>query len=483
MSTKIEDEDLDGAEQSGDEEDEEGGGSKRRGAQTGRSVTLSMLMSDGILQHGENVLSIDYLGSRFTGDLLKDGKIKWRETQEVYSSPSSWAVHCKKLLNPDKKSGCGWSTIRYKGKKLDWYKATWFRKQRIKKRTTEGPGEQKSSNSSKFHRPKQDDRENNVGAKAPTGEKTKSGIVIKKPLAYQNAPEQPAPKETLILSHGALGTRNVDCDLNTLVISTPFSVLDRIQPFTLTISTNCLLLIDFHCHLTESEVVGYLGGTWDIAAHNLSILQAFPCRGRLGDKEAAPAIEEEIRESLEQRHLTVVGWYHSHPKAPPQPSLRDCNSQLDYQITMKGESDSSYTPCVGLICCCDQSILSKSTPYVKDESCVDAKYLAYWVMPPPEHRPNEYGKPMQMMYNIAQDSFLTQDLLMEMRLLSEYYRGSPDALNFCKDFEPHNMSYWEKLKRSLTSKLPRDLQVTSGDTQGQAVDHFWEFVKGLIMPV
>lgn len=461
MSTKIEDEDLDAAEQSGDDEDEEGGVSKRRGAQTGRSVTLSMLMSDGILQHGENVLSIDYLGSRFTGDLLKDGKIKWRETQEVYSSPSSWAVHCKKLLNPDKKSGCGWSTIRYKGKKLDWYKATWFRKQRIKK----------------------DDRENNVGAKVPTGEKTKSGIVIKKPLAYQNAPEQPAPKETLILSHGALGTRNVDCDLNTLVISTPFSVLDRIQPFTLTISTNCLLLIDFHCHLTESEVVGYLGGTWDIAAHNLSILQAFPCRGRLGDKEAAPAIEEEIRESLEQRHLTLVGWYHSHPKAPPQPSLRDCNSQLDYQITMKGESDSSYTPCVGLICCCAESILSKPTPYVKDESCVDAKYLAYWVMPPPEHRPNEYGKPMQMMYNIAQDSFLTQDLLMEMRLLSEYYRGSPDALNFCKDFEPHNMSYWEKLKRSLTSKLPRDLQVTSGDTQGQAVDHFWEFVKGLIMPV
>ncbi|XP_075733026.1 MPN domain-containing protein isoform X2 [Rhipicephalus microplus] len=435
MSTKIEDEDLDAGEQSGEEEDEEGGLSKRRGA--GRSVTLSMLMSQGILQHGENVLSIDYLGSRFTGDLLKDGKIKWRETQEVYSSPSSWAVHCKKLLNPDKKSGCGWSTIRYKGKKLDWYKATWFRKQRIKK----------------------DDRENNIGAKTSTGEKTKSGIVIKKPLAYQNAPGQPTPKETLILSHGALGTRNVDSDLNTLVISTPFSVLDRIQPFTLTISTNCLLLIDFHCHLTESEVVGYLGGTWDIAAHNLSILQAFPCRGRLGDKEAAPAIEEEIRESLEQRHLTVVGWYHSHPKAPPQPSLRDCNSQLDYQITMKGESDSSYTPCVGLIC----------SPYVKDESCVDAKYLAYWVMPPPEHRPNEYGRPMQMMYNVAQDSFLTQDLLMEMRLLSEYYRGSPDALNFCKDFEPHNISYWEKLKRSLTSKLPRDLQVTSGDTQGPHV--------------
>ncbi|CAN8000507.1 unnamed protein product, partial [Ixodes pacificus] len=129
MSTKIEDEDLEAGDQSGEDDDEEGL-SKRRGAHTGRSVTLSMLMTDGVLQHGENVLSIDYLGSRFTGDLLKDGKIKWRETQEIYSSPSSWAVHCKKLLNPDKKSGCGWSTIRYKGKKLDWYKATWFRKQR-----------------------------------------------------------------------------------------------------------------------------------------------------------------------------------------------------------------------------------------------------------------------------------------------------------------------------------------------------------------
>ncbi|EEC04660.1 MPN domain-containing protein, putative, partial [Ixodes scapularis] len=405
-------------------------------------------------------------GSRFTGDLLKDGKIKWRETQEIYSSPSSWAVHCKKLLNPDKKSGCGWSTIRYKGKKLDWYKATWFRKQRIKKhddfRAVHGAGEALVG----------------VGGGENSRNSTVAVVVGATQQRFQQV-EQPcllhrtAPKETLILNHGALGTRNIECDLNTLVISTPFSVLDRIQPFTLTISTNCLLLIIFHIWLIHAFSLMHSDGDTFTCKNNLSILQAFPCRARLADKEAAPGIEEEIRESLEQRHLTVVGWYHSHPRAPPQPSLRDCNCQLDYQITMKGESDSSYTPCVGLIC----------SPYVKDESCVDAKYLAYWVMPPPEHRPNEYGKPMQMMYNVAQDSFLTQDLLMEMRLLSEYYRGSPDSLNFCKDFEPHSISYWEKLKRSLTSKLPRDLQVTSGDSQGQAVDHFWEFVKGLIMPV
>lgn len=59
----------------------------------------------------------------------------------------------------------------------------------------------------------------------------------------------------------------------------------------------------------------------------------------------------QIRRSLERRHLSVVGWYHSHPTFPAQPTIKDVDSQMEYQITMKGDSDSSYTPCLGLICC------------------------------------------------------------------------------------------------------------------------------------
>ena len=47
----------------------------------------------------------------------------------------------------------------------------------------------------------------------------------------------------------------------------------------------------------------------------------------------------------------VVGWYHSHPRIPPLPSRDDVSRQLDYQITMKGASEASYIPCVGLIIC------------------------------------------------------------------------------------------------------------------------------------
>lgn len=62
------------------------------------------------------------------GDLGSDGTITWQETGQVFNSPSAWATHCKRLVNPAKKSGCGWASVRYKGQKLDQYKAAWLRK-------------------------------------------------------------------------------------------------------------------------------------------------------------------------------------------------------------------------------------------------------------------------------------------------------------------------------------------------------------------
>lgn len=48
----------------------------------------------------------------------------------------------------------------------------------------------------------------------------------------------------------------------------PFSNLGKIQPFLVSLSTNAALLMDFHCHLTKSEVSGYLAGYWDVNAHS-----------------------------------------------------------------------------------------------------------------------------------------------------------------------------------------------------------------------
>lgn len=78
---------------------------------------------------------------------------------------------------------------------------------------------------------------------------------------------------------------------------------------------------------------------------------AFPCRSRLDDQTNGPLVEKEIRKEIEERGLIPVGWYHSHPMLPAAPSLRDIDKQLDHEMHMKGSSDSSYTPCVGVICC------------------------------------------------------------------------------------------------------------------------------------
>jgi hypothetical protein len=45
---------------------------------------------------------------------------------------------------------------------------------------------------------------------------------------------------------------------------------------------------------------------------------------------------------------------------------------------------------------------------------MESALVCYWVMPPPESRPQEYGRPMLMSYSVNQDQFLSQDALNEM---------------------------------------------------------------------
>ena len=70
-------------------------------------LTLTALLEEGLVEPGVGVMSIDYLGQTFKGDLLACGKIKSQETGLIFNNPSAWAISCKKIINPAKKSGCG----------------------------------------------------------------------------------------------------------------------------------------------------------------------------------------------------------------------------------------------------------------------------------------------------------------------------------------------------------------------------------------
>ncbi|XP_062452028.1 MPN domain-containing protein isoform X4 [Rhea pennata] len=342
-------------------EPEPGSGAKAaagaRGAVlTRRGITLRVLLRDGLLEPARGVLSIYYLGKKFVGDLGADGTITWQETGQVFNSPSAWATHCKRLVNPAKKSGCGWASVRYKGQKLDQYKAAWLRQHQPNAPATD---ESLASEGEEDEPPEEEEEEAAV-AKAPEPAAAKKPEERSKKQQCKSPAEQPAAehgpagkrpenKPRVPVRYCTLGTRDSARNPQTLVEVTSFAAINKFQPFNVAISSNVLLLLDFHSHLTRSEVVGYLGGRWDTNTQLLTVLRAFPCRTRLGDAESAAAVEEEICQSLFLRGLSLVGWYHSHPSGPALPSLHDIDAQMDYQLKLQG-SGNGFQPCLALIC-------------------------------------------------------------------------------------------------------------------------------------
>ncbi|KAM7141986.1 MPN domain-containing protein isoform 5-T7 [Molossus nigricans] len=241
-----------------------------------------------------------------------------------------------------------------------------------------------------------------------------------------------------------LGSRDSARNPHTLVEVTSFAAINKFQPFNVAISSNVLFLLDFHSHLTRSEVVGYLGGRWDINSQMLTVLRAFPCRSRLGDVDTSATIEEEIYQSLLLRGLSLVGWYHSHPHSPALPSLQDIDTQMDYQLRLQGSSN-GFQPCLALLC----------SPYYSGNPGPESKISPFWVMPPPEQRPSDYGIPMDVEMAYVPDSFLTNDILHEMMLLVEFYKGAPDLVRFQEPWNQEH-TYLDKLKISLASRMPKD---------------------------
>ncbi|KAK7111562.1 MPN domain-containing protein-like [Littorina saxatilis] len=502
---------------------------KAKQALTGRGVTLSDLMDDDIIQAGANTLSIDYRGQRFEADLLPTGKIKWQGAEEEFGTPSAWATHCKRLVNPIKRSGCGWASVKYKGRKLDTWKSVWSRRHhpgspfrstsphqaalaveshngtslRAMQLARQENGKPKtevtatteaaqtslvetitsttassltgtaevSATAASATSPVSNGAGNSASSRPYSDSYVQPQAIQEEalnlsasgPNAGSNHPDEngkaqsehltpcglAASGQRLSVAYASLGPRSDARDPCTFVKCEHFATLGRTQPFNVTVSTNALMLMDFHCHLSTSEVVGYLGGSWCPQTQNVRISQAFPCRCLLTDKDKASIVEDEIRQSIEKQGCSVVGWYHSHPLCQPDPTLRDIDCQMQYQLSMKGPGG-IYLPCVGLIL----------APFDRRNSKAESSYEAFWVMPPPEDTPGGYGMPMHVKCSVHQSSSLSEELLNEMNQLADFYRGGANKVRW-KELWSDKLSYVDKLKSSLRSKLPKD-QMESG---------------------
>ncbi|KAI0227709.1 MPN domain-containing protein [Lamellibrachia satsuma] len=193
----------------------------------------------------------------------------------------------------------------------------------------------------------------------------------------------------------------------------------------------------------------------------LTVAHAFPCRCHLANKDTAQATEIEIRQSMKRLGVSLVGWYHSHPKCNPDPSLNDIESQMEYQLMLRGV-DNSYHPCLGVVVS-----PSTSSDSPKEGSLINA----FWVMPPPETRPLDYGLPVSLMYNISSQEGPTDHVISEMKSMVEFYKGEEGAVNFQDTLPGSDEAYLDRLKASLSEKLSQDQR-----------SRYLEFVDNMLGP-
>eukprot|EP01039_Chlorochromonas_danica_P000887 gene888-968_t len=126
------------------------------------------------------------------------------------------------------------------------------------------------------------------------------------------------------------------------------------QPFRVVVHPQALLLCDTHCQLSTAEVIGLLGGRWDSTERILYIQAAFPCTATLREDNGATDVEMEataefvVRETVAKLDLSIVGWYHSHPKFAPDPSIIDLANHYGLQTAFH-DPITGLEPFVGLI--------------------------------------------------------------------------------------------------------------------------------------
>jgi proteasome lid subunit RPN8/RPN11 len=112
----------------------------------------------------------------------------------------------------------------------------------------------------------------------------------------------------------------------------------RKQPFEVFVHPQVCLVCDFHSHLCSHEIIGLLAGSWSAHSNTLYIQVAVPCTSTERteenggtDVEMDPLSELAARDVISAKGLQVVGWYHSHPRFRPDPSITDIRNQRQHQ--------------------------------------------------------------------------------------------------------------------------------------------------------
>ena len=343
-------------------------------------VDLKLLISLKLLKFGEKRIAHAHPlngeeENKLVADLLEDGTIQLNANYDGnnaeaknFKSAASFSMFVKKLTNPAIKFTDGWANVKYdvhnkdevekeeSAKEPRWVSLKEIRA-RIDPENVENIlppkplPEPKPPKKVKEPKPPKEPKP----VKPPKSPKKKKRSAQEQELAraqkYANldgpslARDKPQ-RERKKTRHNYGNGNEEDTDLHMVSCENYREPKVRnvttkgAQPFDMLVSPSCLLVMDYHSHLCSNEIIGFLGGTWDGEKRELKITRALPAKqlplseedGNAGQEvELDPSSVPDIVEKLDANGERVVGWYHSHPVFPNQPSLRDIENQSNYQ--------------------------------------------------------------------------------------------------------------------------------------------------------
>lgn len=211
-------------------------------------------------------------------------------------------------------------------------------------------------------------------------------------------------------------------------------------PFSVSIESNCMILMDFHSHLMNTEVIGLLGGNFD--GEKLIVKDVFCCDSiSTGVQcEMDPASEMQARDYFSSKGYKVVGWYHSHPTFAPNPSIRDIENQSQYQQLFR--HDTGVEPFIGVIV----SPYDPKYVVLEEKSQFGVLTISYDF-----NSLNEYRLPFSCMYDTISSNGIGLDLINQMKTLITKYSNNSQRLNLQKRIKgADSLTRLEKLVKSIS---------------------------------
>ncbi|KAI7880683.1 hypothetical protein K492DRAFT_146901 [Lichtheimia hyalospora FSU 10163] len=215
-------------------------------------------------------------------------------------------------------------------------------------------------------------------------------------------------------------------------------------PFKVEITSDALLVMDFHSHLAHTEIIGLLGGNYDVrdGIKLLKVQSVFPCRSTSTgiQCEMDPESEMRAREVFAEQGYGVVGWYHSHPTFEPQPSIRDIENQTSYQ-TLFRHQDTGDEPFIGVIV----------TPYdpdiVSDHSIIQYLHISSrW------NETKQFRLPYACRRTVIQTDQISSNVMKEFEHLMEEFKDYEHKVDMHEIFH-ESRTRLDKLLDSLRSNM------------------------------